>query len=259
LRDLVSYNKKHNEANGEENRDGTDNNRSWNCGVEGESDDPEIGKLRARQKRNLLATLLLSQGVPMVLAGDAIGHTQLGNNNAYCQDNEISWINWDLRQEDKELLEFTRLLISLRKSHPAFHRRNFFQGRAIKGAGVDDILWLRPDGKEMTDEEWGEESPRCLGLFLDGQGLGEVDDRGQMVTDQDFLVLTNAHFDDVPFQLPVLNAGAVWATLVDTSCESSSEPNCRHEGSATYQLKARSLAVLVAEKQEAVDPAAGRA
>jgi isoamylase len=259
LRDLVSYNKKHNEANGEENRDGTDNNRSWNCGVEGESDDPEIGKLRARQKRNLLATLLLSQGVPMVLAGDAIGHTQLGNNNAYCQDNEISWINWDLRQEDKELLEFTRLLISLRKSHPAFHRRNFFQGRAIKGAGVDDILWLRPDGKEMTDEEWGEESPRCLGLFLDGQGLGEVDDRGQMVTDQDFLVLTNAHFDDVPFQLPVLNAGAVWAILVDTSCESSSEPNCRHEGSATYPLKARSLAVLVAEKQEAVDPAAGRA
>ena len=259
LRDLVSYNEKHNEANGEENRDGTDNNRSWNCGVEGETDDPEIRKLRARQKRNLLATLLLSQGVPMVLAGDAIGHTQLGNNNAYCQDNEISWMNWDLKQEDKELLEFTRLLISLRKSHPAFHRRNFFQGRAIKGAGVDDILWLRPDGKQMTDEEWGQESPRCLGLFLDGQGLGEVDDRGQMVTDQDFLVLTNAYFDDVPFQLPVLDSEFTWKTLVDTSCESSSEPDCRHEGSATYQLKARSLAVLVAERQEAGQVAAGPA
>ena len=247
LHDLVSYNEKHNEANGEDNRDGTDNNRSWNCGMEGETDDPEINKLRARQKRNFLATLLLSQGVPMLLAGDAIGHTQQGNNNAYCQDNEISWINWNLKPEDMNLLEFTRKLIALRKIHPAFHRRNFFQGRAIKGEGVDDILWLRPDGQEMTDTEWHEQSPRYLGMFLDGQGLGEVDDRGKAVKDKDFLVLMNAHHEPVSFRLPVLKPGESWISLVDTSCECPAHSECRHESAATYELSARSLAVLVAD------------
>ncbi|HSS98340.1 MAG TPA: glycogen debranching protein GlgX, partial [Terriglobales bacterium] len=165
LNDLVSYNGKHNEANGEENRDGTDNNRSWNCGAEGPTDDPTVNALRARQKRNLLATLLLSQGVPMLLAGDAIGHSQNGNNNAYCQDNEISWINWALKPEEQNLLSFAQFIIALRKNHPAFHRRNFFQGRAIKGAEIKDIQWLRPDGKEMTDEEWKQDSARCMGMF----------------------------------------------------------------------------------------------
>ena len=247
LHDLVSYNKKHNEANGEDNRDGTDNNRSWNCGVEGETDDPEINILRARQKRNFLATLLLSQGVPMLLAGDAIGHTQRGNNNAYCQDNEISWINWNLKPEDKDLLEFTRKLIALRKNHPAFHRRNFFQGRAIKGEGVDDILWLRPDGQEMTDTEWNQQSPRCLGMFLDGEGLAEVDERGKAVKDKDFLVLMNAQHEPVSFRLPTLQAGASWISLVDTCCECAAHSECRHESAATYELNARSLAVLVAD------------
>ncbi len=193
LQDLVSYNQKHNEANGEDNRDGTDNNRSWNCGVEGPTDDPAVNALRAQQKRNFLATLFLSQGVPMMLAGDAIGHTQNGNNNAYCQDNEISWIDWDPAAIDKSLLSFVQKLITLRKSHPVFRRRNFFQGRAIKGVGVKDILWLRPDGREMTDDEWNADSARSLGVFMSGQGLDEVDERGQPLRDQNFLMLMNAH------------------------------------------------------------------
>jgi glycogen operon protein len=246
LQDLVSYNEKHNEANGEENRDGTDNNRSWNCGAEGETDDPEINALRARQKRNFLATLLLSQGVPMLLAGDAIGHTQRGNNNAYCQDNEISWINWDLQQKDKDLLAFTQSMIALRKDHPVFHRRNFFQGRPIKGVGIKDIHWFQPDGKEMTDEEWKQESARSLGLFLAGEGLDEVDERGQPVRDANFLMLMNAHHEPIPFSLPALPQGSSWVPLMDTSCEPSGIPNCRHEIAATYPLEARSLVVLVA-------------
>ncbi|MBA3914995.1 MAG: glycogen debranching protein GlgX, partial [Acidobacteriales bacterium] len=175
LQDLVSYNGKHNEANGEDNRDGTDNNRSWNCGTEGPTDDPQINALRMQQKRNFIATMFLSQGVPMLLAGDAIGHTQGGNNNAYCQDNEISWINWELSPPDRELLHFTQRMIALRKNHPVFHRRNFFQGRAIKGEGISDIIWLNPDGKEMGDEAWRNDSARCLGVFLSGSGLDEQD------------------------------------------------------------------------------------
>jgi isoamylase len=244
LRDLVSYNGKHNEANGEENRDGTDNNRSWNCGVEGPTDDPEVNALRARQKRNFIATLLLSQGVPMLLAGDAIGHTQLGNNNAYCQDNDISWINWTLREQDENLLAFAQMMIALRKKHPVFHRRNFFEGRSIKGAGVKDIQWLRPDGLEMTDEEWKQESARCLGLFLSGQGLDETNERGEPVKDENFLVLMNAHHEPIPFVLPVLPPGPIWVPLVDTSCEPAGTPTC-HQSVTTYPLEARSLVVLV--------------
>jgi glycogen operon protein len=248
LRDLVSYNQKHNEANGEENHDGTDNNRSWNCGVEGDTEDPEINALRARQQRNFIATLLLSQGVPMLLGGDAIGHTQRGNNNAYCQDNELSWIDWNLRESDKDLLSFVQAIIALRQAHPVFHRRKFFQGRAIKGAEVKDILWLMPDGKEMTDEEWTVESARCLGLFLAGEGLGEVDDRGQPVKDDDFLVLMNAHHEAVPFTLPAASKGSNWIALVDTSCEPAGRPRCRHETEGVYPLEGRSMVVLVARR-----------
>jgi isoamylase len=246
LTDLVSYNQKHNEANGEENRDGTDNNRSWNCGVEGATDDPEINALRARQKRNFLATLLLSQGVPMLLGGDPIGQTQGGNNNAYCQDNEISWLNWDLQPEQRDLLGFTQIIIALRNNHPVFRRRKFFQGRSIKGAEIKDILWLRPDGKEMTDEEWKEESARSLGLYLSGQGLDEMDERGQFIKDENFLVLMNANHEAIPFTLPALPQSESWVAIVDTSCEPKGNPRCRHNADTHYLLEARSLVVLVA-------------
>ncbi len=245
LNDLVSYNSKHNEVNGEDNRDGTDNNRSWNCGAEGPTDDPAVNALRARQKRNLLATLLLSQGVPMILAGDAIGHSQNGNNNAYCQDNEISWINWVLKPEEQALLSFAQFMIALRKNHPVFHRRNFFQGRAIKGIEIKDIQWLRPDGKEMTDEEWKQDSARCLGMFLGGDAPGEIDERAQPVKDESFLVLMNAHHETIPFVLPALSQGEVWLALVDTSCEPNGSPGCRYDAGGAYSLEARSLAVLV--------------
>ena len=197
LQDLVSYNEKHNEANGENNRDGNNNNLSWNCGVEGPTDDTNIQALRAKQKRNLLATLLLSQGVPMIYAGDAIGHTQMGNNNAYCQDNPISWLNWDLQPQDRDLLAFVQRMINLRKRHPVFRRKRFFQGRPIKGANVKDVLWLNPAGHEMSEDEWRDPSVRCLGMFLSGQGLDETDERGRKVGDENFLVLLNAHHEDV--------------------------------------------------------------
>ena len=163
LQDLVSYNGKHNQANLEDNRDGTDDNRSWNCGSEGPTDDPEIRALRIRQKRNFLATLFLSQGIPMMLAGDEVGHTQGGNNNAYCQDSAASWLDWELSEEDQRFFAFVCRLIAIRKQHPSFHRRQFLQGRRIRG--VKDIIWLTPDGNEMTDEEWNKAHARCLGIF----------------------------------------------------------------------------------------------
>jgi glycogen operon protein len=202
--------------------------------------------LRARQKRNFLATLLLSQGIPMLLAGDEIGHTQQGNNNAYCQDNEISWINWKLSAEDYNLHAFAQMLIALRAKHPVFHRRKFFQGRAIKGADVQDIFWLGPDGKEMTDEEWKQNSARCLGLFLSGDGLDEVDERAQPIQDESFLVLMNAGHEPAPFALWPLSAGLHWVPVVDTACEQPGNPQCRYGGDATYPLEARSLVVLAA-------------
>src|SRR5437763_1909327 len=168
LADLVSYNHKHNEANGEGNRDGTDDNRSWNCGTEGPTGEPAVNELRARQKRNFMVTLFLSQGVPMLLAGDEMGRTQAGNNNAYCQDNEISWVDWTPEHMDLDTLGFVRQLIALHKEHAVFRRRKFFQGRKIKGAEIKDIVWLRPDGEEMTDEEWSHDIPHCLGVALSG-------------------------------------------------------------------------------------------
>ncbi len=245
LQDLVSYNHKHNEANGEENRDGTDDNRSWNCGAEGPTDDPEVNQLRTRQKRNILATLLLSQGVPMILAGDEIGHTQQGNNNAYCQDSEISWLSWDPEQMDTEFLGFVKRLIALRKDHPAFRRRNFFQGRNIKGAEVTDIAWFRPDGQQMTDEEWNQAFARSLCVSLSGEAVDEVDERGQRVRDENFLLLLNAHHEGIPFTLPSATPESGWIALIDTSCQTTRRPDAFYKGGSAYPLQARSLALLV--------------
>jgi isoamylase len=245
LQDLVSYNDKHNQANGENNRDGTDNNHSWNCGAEGPTDDPGILALRAKQKRNFFATLLLSQGVPMIYGGDPIGHTQTGNNNAYCQDNEISWVNWDLNAQGRDLLAFVQRMINLRKKHPILHRRHFFQGRPIKGANVKDVLWLKPDGLEMNEDEWRDPGVRCLGMFLSGAGLDETDERGRKLIDENFLVLLNAHHEDVPFTLPKFHAGARWSAWMDTSRESGLRAAETHDASAAYPLQARSLVVLM--------------
>ena len=245
LHDLVSYNDKHNQANGEESRDGTDKNLSWNCGAEGPTDDPAINALRAKQKRNFLATLLLSQGVPMLLAGDADGRTQQGNNNAYCQDNEISWVDWNLDFEDLRLLSFVQRVIALRKAHPAFRRRSFFQGRSIKGSAIKDILWLSPNGNELTDEEWQHSFARCLGLFLSGEGLDERDRQGRPVVDDSFLLLLNAHSDALPFRLPAVGKDAEWLLLIDTHRDHPSGRDERLSAGTEFSLQARSLALLM--------------
>ena len=217
LRDLVSYRDKHNDANWEGNRDGSDDNRAWNCGVEGETDDPAILSLRARQARNLLATLLLSQGVPMLVAGDELGRTQRGNNNAYCQDNEISWLDWS--SVDEDLLAFTRSVIELRQSHPVFHRRNWFQGRPIHGVGIEDCAWFQPSGEEMSAQDWEVGYARSLGVFINGAFLG-IDDRGQRITDDSFLLLFNAHNEPVEFRLPDQKFGREWDIKITTQAES---------------------------------------
>jgi len=245
LTDLVSYNEKHNEANQEGNRDGHDNNLSWNCGVEGPTDDAQVQALRARQKRNLIATLLLAQGVPMLLAGDEIGRTQNGNNNAYCQDTELSWVDWDLNDERRALLEFVRRMIEIRRQHPVFHRRRFFQGRALHGAGSKDLLWLRPDGGEMTDDEWEHAHARSLGVYLAGSTIDDMDRRGQLVVDKNFLVLLNAHHEAIPFTLPALRPGTAWQALTDTAFEQGLAVDGRYPGLMTYPLQGRSLAILV--------------
>jgi glycogen operon protein len=212
LNDLVSYNGKHNEANGEGNRDGSDDNRSWNCGAEGPTDDAEICELRARQRRNLLATLFFSQGVPMLVGGDEMGRSQGGNNNAYCQDNEISWFAWD--SVDEHLLEFTRTLIGLRKQHRSFRRRRFFSGRPIHGGEVSDLLWFRNDGEEMGDEEWSAPFVKTLMMYLNGDQF-DVDERGQPVEDDDLLLLVNAAEADLDFTVPE-RLGGTWDVALDT-------------------------------------------
>jgi glycogen operon protein len=245
LQDLVSYSEKHNEANGEDNRDGNNNNLSWNCGAEGPTDDANILALRAKQKRNLLAMLLLSQGVPMLYAGDAIGHTQLGNNNAYCQDNATSWLNWNLQPQDRDLLVFVQRMISLRKRHPVFRRRHFFQGRPIKGASVKDVLWLKPSGDEISEDEWRDPSIHCLGMFLSGEGVDETDERGRNLRDENFLVLFNAHHEDVGFTLPAFRAGARWNAWMDTSREDGLRSFDTYDAGTPYPLQARSLVVFL--------------
>jgi glycogen operon protein len=244
LHDLVSHNEKHNEANGEGNRDGTDDNRAWNCGMEGESDDAEIATLRARQKRNLLATLLFSQGVPMLLAGDEMGRTQGGNNNAYCQDNATSWVSWNLTDADRDLFDFVARLIRLRREHPVFRRRNFFQGRPIRGSEIKDIHWIKPDGQEMSDEEWDHEFARCLGVYLSGESLGEVDARGRPIRDDNFILLFNAHHERIDFRLPVLCEGCVWQAELDTHYHLGLDTDGSYGGDDLYPLEGRTLALL---------------
>jgi isoamylase len=212
LRDLVSYNEKHNTANGEGNADGDSHNRSWNCGAEGDSDDPGVLACRDRQQRNLLTTLFLSQGVPMLLGGDELGRTQKGNNNAYCQDNEISWVNWD--EIDQPLLEFTRWVIAFRRDHPMFRRRRWFQGRPIRG--TLDIGWFKPDGQSMTDEDWDAWHARSLGVFLNGKAIQSHDERGRSITDASFIVLFNAHYEAVEWVIPK-GYGKAWTMILDTA------------------------------------------
>ncbi|HEY7057762.1 MAG TPA: glycogen debranching protein GlgX, partial [Vicinamibacterales bacterium] len=214
LRDLVSYNEKHNQANGEENRDGENHNRSWNCGVEGPTTDPAVLGLRARQVRNFLCTLLLSQGVPMVCGGDEIGRTQQGNNNAYCQDNDVSWYDWE--HADQRLLHLTRRIIALRQKHPVLCRRRWFQGRAIRGSQVSDIGWFTPAGTEMSDQDWQAGYAKSLGVFLNGSAIPTMDERGERVVDDSFYVMFNAHDAPVTFALPEAKWGERWTVILDT-------------------------------------------
>jgi len=245
LQDLVSYESKHNEANGEENRDGSNNNQSFNCGVEGPTEDPQINDLRARQKRNFLATLLLSQGVPMLLAGDEMGHSQQGNNNAYCQDSELSWLDWQLCEKDLDLQHFVRLLIALRKRHPLFRRRRFFQGRRIKGGPIKDISWLNSSGEEMSDEEWQSAHARCLGLLMNGSAIEEYDARGRVLRDDNFLLLLNAGEKLVAFGLRRLPAERPWLLELDTARGPDKLERGRRVSLRTYPLAPRSLVLLV--------------
>jgi glycogen operon protein len=218
LADLVSYNGKHNDANGEDNHDGESHNRSWNSGAEGPTDDEDVIACRRLQQRNFLVTLLLSQGVPMLLGGDELGRTQGGTNNAYCQDNEISWFAWD--SVDESLRDFVRSLIALRRAHPAFRRRHWFQGRPIRG--TVDIGWFRPDGTEMDDADWESGFARSVGLFLNGDTIAERDPRGQRVVDDSFLVIFNAHDERLDWTLPA-QWGERWEVVVDTSDELETE------------------------------------
>jgi glycogen operon protein len=242
LADLVSYNDKHNEANLEENRDGENNNLSWNCGVEGPADDPAINELRHRQMRNFLSTLLLSHGVPMISHGDEIGRTQRGNNNAYCQDNELTWIDWNLSDEQNALVEFVAELIRVRKSQPVLRRRTYFQGRGIRGGGVKDLAWLAPDGREMTDEAWNADFVKSLGMLLSGNAIEECDERGEAIVGDTLLILLNAHSEKVPFTLPPLETDQQWQRIVDTV---EWQPAVRvFRPADRYPLQGRSVAVL---------------
>jgi len=236
LRDLASYNAKHNEANGEENRDGTDDNRSWNCGVEGDTDDPALLGVRKRQVRNYLATLLLSQGVPMLLGGDEIGRTQRGNNNAYCQDNEISWYDWD--DIDLELLDWTEAVVSLRRSHPVFRRRRFFQGRPVRGShprgALPDIGWFRPDGQEMTDTDWRVGYAKSLAVFLNGAAIPDPDELGRPMVDDSFYMLFNAWDQELGFTLPGPRWGRAWSVALDTAAD---HPSTSTSASTGYRAR----------------------
>ena len=216
LNDLVSYNDKHNEANGENSQDGESHNRSWNCGVEGETDDPQVLQLREQQRRNFLVTLILSQGIPMLLGGDEMGRSQMGNNNGYCQDSEISWFDWDLVTGNQDLLDFTRELIYLRRQHPVFRRRKWFQGRAIHGAGISDIAWFNPDGSHMTDEQWEIGYAKSIGVFLDGNQIPSPGPQGQRISDDSFLLFFNAHYETMEFTLPSELEEKQWSKVIDT-------------------------------------------
>jgi glycogen operon protein len=244
LADLVAYNEKHNEANKEDNRDGTDDNRSWNCGAEGPTDDPEINALRARQQRNFLVTLMLSQGVPMLLGGDELCRTQHGNNNAWCQDNEISWYEWDIGEEGQRLLAFTKRLIALRQGHPVFRRRHFLSGDASAESGLPDAWWFRTDGRRMTQRDWEQGDLHHVGLFLNGEEFPYLDVRGERIEDDSFLLLFNAHFEDIEFRLPNARYGASWDLELSSSEPEAERAAWNVAARGTVQLVARSVVVL---------------
>jgi isoamylase len=264
LHDLVSYNDKHNEANGEDGNDGESHNRSWNCGVEGPTDDAAVLALRDRQQRNFITTLMLSQGVPMMLHGDEMGRTQNGNNNVYCQDNTTSWVDWSLLEQNASLVGFTAGVIALRHAHPVFRRRRFFAGRPIarprradgqnRWSGLPDIAWFQPSGQEMTGEDWDSGFGKCVVAFLNGQGISEADPRGERVTDDSFLLCLNAHYEDLEVTLPGAEYGERWAIVVDTAAGEvitlsvapgivAAEPPVT-KGGGTHLVPARSVLVL---------------
>jgi glycogen operon protein len=244
LQDLVSYNEKHNEANGEGNRDGANDNESWNCGAEGPSDDPNVIALRERQKRNFFATLLFSEGVPMIFAGDELSHTKRGNNNTYCQDNELTWLNWDVNSDErkKKFLEFCRTCCRIWAEQPALQRRKFFNGRPIRGSDVKDISFFGPCGREMSDEAWNAGFVKCLGVRLAGDLIDDVDERGQPIEGDTLLLLINAHWEEIAFTLPATSHGHVWEALVDTRDSEMPVRICR--GGEQFPLFGRSLALL---------------
>jgi glycogen operon protein len=244
LQDVVSYNDKHNEANGENNRDGANDNNSWNCGAEGKTDDAAVLALREKQKRNLIATLLFSQGVPMLLAGDELSHSQQGNNNAYCQDNEITWLKWELNDQDQQFLDFVRRAVSLRREHPVFQRRKFFHGRSLRGSDIRDISFFEPSGGDMSDEAWNAGYVKCLGVRLAGDLIGDVNEKGEAITGDTVLLLLNAHFEPIPFTLPDSKSDHCWESVLDSAAAGEALPTLR--SGEQYPLRDRSIAVLVA-------------
>ncbi|HHU09891.1 MAG TPA: glycogen debranching protein GlgX [Intrasporangiaceae bacterium] len=257
LRDLVSYNDKHNEANLEGNQDGESHNRSWNCGVEGPTDDPQVNELRARQQRNLLTTLMLSQGVPMLSHGDEMGRTQLGNNNVYCQDNDLSWMDWDLDEEQENLLGFTRRLIAIRRGHPVFQRRRFFAGSADHGgeSAMGDIAWLTPDGEHMTEQDWVAGDAQSVMVFLNGQAIPEPDNRGDRIVGDSFLILFNGSDADRAFELPDESYGKGWVIEIDTAA-TIVDPG-EHAPESALKVVNRSVVVLRCRKDKPTPPPAG--
>lgn len=241
LNDLVSYNEKHNEMNGENNMDGESHNGSWNCGVEGPTNDPRIKELRERQKRNFLTTMFISQGVPMLVAGDEISRSQQGNNNAYCQDNEISWLNW--QHADTNLLEFTRKLIHFRKKHPVFCRRRWFQGQPIKGLGLEDIAWFLPDGSEMEEEHWNDYFAKSMGVFLNGRGIHSRGPKGELIIDDSFYIVFNAYHEPLLYKLPPEKFGKKWTKIIDTSENRVDEEDGTYNPCEEIKINGRSIAV----------------
>jgi glycogen operon protein len=250
LRDLVSYNEKHNQANGEDNNDGESNNKSWNCGAEGPTDDPAVNALRARQQRNFLATTLLSQGVPMLSHGDELGRSQNGNNNGYCQDNALTWVDW--AEVDCELLEFTRSVSALRAAHPVFRRRRFFNGLPVRRRGAQnqpDISWFTPDGSEMSEEDWDSGFGKSVAVYLNGHGIPDLDARGHRVTDDSFLLCFNAHHEPIDFTLPPEEFGPAWTPVIDTATAADgAEPIT---AGVAVRVEARAMVVLRAAPSSA--------
>jgi isoamylase len=249
LSDLVSYDGKHNEANGEDGNDGESHNRSWNCGAEGDTEDKEILALRARQQRNLLTTLLVSQGVPMIAHGDEIGRSQRGNNNVYCQDNETSWIDWELDSWQRELFDFTRRLIKLRAEHPVLRRRRFFRGDT-GGAGTADAVWFRPDGHAMREENWHRGDAHAVALLLNGDAITEADAQGRRISDESFLILLNSHYEPVDFVIPDRQYGSLWHVAVDTAAEPDGTDESEVKAGGRIRVHDRGMIVLTGVRRQ---------